>query len=62
MDGGVNREDLEVGLNQLSLPLIKAAVRNAKKGQNSLGEQTYDEKSVLTVTLMTEVEICEDIR
>lgn len=60
-DMGVNREDLEVGLNQMSLPLLKAAVKNGKKGANTVGDQTYDEKLVVTVTLMTEVEICEDI-
>lgn len=62
MGDGVNVEDLEVGLNQMSMPLLKAATRTARKGQTPTGVQLYDEQNVVNVMLLTEVEICEDRR
>jgi hypothetical protein len=59
---GVNLEDLEVGLNQMSLPLLKVATKNARKGQNLTAQALYDDAVVVNLLLLTEISICEDMR
>lgn len=59
---GVDLEDLEVGLNQLGIPLLKGATRNYRKGQSPTGKALYDEEGVINILLLVEVNICEDLR
>lgn len=59
---GVTLEDLEVGLNQMSLPLLKVATKNARKGQNLTAQPLYDDNIVVNLLLLTEISICEDMR
>lgn len=59
-DRGCFLEDLEAGLNQLSLPLLKGATKDAKKGA-LLDKSLYDWDKVISWTLSAEIRVCEDM-
>lgn len=61
LSSGLKFEDIQAGLKQCSLPIIKGFFRKYSRGMSMDGIKLYDYEMIFRSTIATEMEVCYDI-